>query len=146
MFKVASLSGEELIKSKEADSRNIVDSSLSASLGRKAGLAAIGYMIGNKIGGPKVGKAGAYATLAYSVPKLIQEGLKKKKAKDFLDMAHGEKLSVIREEEDKKRFGAKNLLGAYVGKRVFDNVIGPETVNVKQKRKAKEKFKIQDAL
>ena len=146
MDKIASLSGRELVAAKEAKSKKILDSSLAGSISRKAGLAAAAYYAGSKVGGDKGGKIGAAATLIYSVPKIIHEELQKNKARNFLSMTNGEKLYEVKKEDDKKRLGKGDLLVAYVGKRVFDNVVGPESVNIANKEKAKKKFNIEDAL
>ena len=145
--KTASFSASELISIKEDDARKKVSASRMASLGRKGGLAALGYAIGSKIGGKKTGEMLAKATLIYSVPKLIKEELDRHDANSFLSMSRPEKLSVVRKIDLDTKPGAKTLLHAYAGKRIFDQIIGPEKVeNVNSKSSAKNKFNIRDAM
>ncbi len=153
MQKTASLSGNDLLSAENADAQNVLDSSRMASIGRKAGIAALAYGLGSYMSkGHASGLTAAKMTAFYSVPKLAKEEYNRHNANDFLSKTRGEKLSEIRKKEDGKKFGTEDLVGAYIGSRLsdklIDKVIGPRDVSahIHEKNKAKEKFSIKDSL
>ncbi len=150
--KTASMSGDDMINAENADARDVLNSSRIASVARKAGVAAAAYGAGKYFGGTHSAgvKSAGLATAMYSAPKMLKEEYDRYSAKDFLSKNRGQKLSSIRKKEDGKKFGAEDLIGAYVGARVTDNVIGPRdvnaNVNMKNKSQDKKKFSIKDSL
>lgn len=148
--KTASMNGDDLISAEDAEAQKIINNPRINSIAKKIGLAALAFGIGRKLTGTNVGgMRAAELTALYSVPKMAYEEYERSRADDFLKKSRGEKLSVIREKEDDKRFGSSDLLKAYVGSKVIDEYTIPSiirTESVDSQKKAKKKFNIKDNL
>jgi hypothetical protein len=146
MEKTASLTGAELVAAKKADAKDTIDSSRIASIARKGGVAAAAFVLGKKLGGTtNAGLKAAKLTALYSIPKLIHEEYNRGKAKKFLKKSYPGKLSDVKSEEDRNRFGTSNLVDAYLASRIIDSFNPPDR-EVHIKTKPKKKFDIGDAL
>ncbi len=147
MEKKASLTGEELVRAKTAESKHDLNMSRAASIAAKTGLAAAAYAIGRRaLGSHSAGVNMAGLTGLYSIPKFLHEEYSRSKAKKFLSKSRNQKLLQVHKEDENKKFGTSNLVDAYIASRLVDEFITPRDIDVNVKNKSKKKFSIDDAL
>jgi len=140
-------SAQDAVEAETAKANESLRQSRVGSIVRKAGLAGLGYIVGNKIGGHGAGKAVAGMTLAYSVPKFIHEESNRSAAKKFKRKNSRQKLLHVKEQMDADKFGTTDIAGAYTMVKgidhLYDTTIGRKHTS---SGTAKEKFSLSSEL